>query len=48
MGASPHGALSSTTAFFNGQLDELRVSRGVLTPAEFLRHAKRGLTICIR
>ena len=42
------GASSSTTAFFNGQIDELRVSRGILTSAEFLRHGKRGLTIYIR
>ena len=42
------GASSSTTAFFNGQIDELRISRGILTPDEFLRHGKRGLTICIK
>ena len=39
------GASSSTTAFFNGQIDELRISRGILTPDEFLRHGKRGLVI---
>ncbi|MBQ3287991.1 MAG: hypothetical protein IJH50_01105 [Kiritimatiellae bacterium] len=42
------GASSSTTAFFNGQIDELRISRAILTPAEFLRLGKRGLTICIK
>ena len=42
------GASSSTTAFFNGRIDELRISRGILTPDEFLRHNKRGLAICIR
>ena len=42
------GASSSTTAFFNGQIDELRISRGILTPDEFLRHGKSGLMICIK
>ena len=42
------GASSSTTAFFNGQIDELRISRGILTPDEFLRHGKKGLTICVK
>jgi hypothetical protein len=42
------GASSSTTAFFNGQIDELRISRGILTPDEFLRHSKSGLMICIK
>ena len=41
------GASSSTTAFFNGQIDELRISRGILTPDEFLRHGKKGLVITI-
>ena len=38
---------SSSTAFFNGQIDELRISRGILTPDEFLRHGKRGMIISI-
>ncbi len=31
------GASNSTTAFFNGEIDELRISRGILAPSEFLR-----------
>ena len=42
------GTSSSTTAFFNGQIDELRVSRGILTPDEFLRRGKMGLKILFR
>ena len=41
------GASSSTTAFFNGQIDELRISRGILTPDEFLRRGKRGIIISV-
>ena len=42
------GASSSATAFFKGRIDELRVSRGILKPAQFLRFAKNGLAIVIR
>ena len=42
------GASSSTTAFFNGQLDELRISQGLLTPQQFYRSAKNGMAIMIR
>ena len=42
------GASSSTTAFFKGQLDELRISQGILKPSEFLRSAKNGMAILVR
>ena len=42
------GASSSTTAFFKGQIDELRISQGLLTPAQFYRSAKNGMAIVIR
>ena len=42
------GASSSTTAFFKGRLDEVRISRGVLPPEEFLSYAKRGLVLQVR
>lgn len=42
------GASSSATAFFKGRIDELRVSQGILKPAQFLRFAKNGLAIVIR
>ena len=42
------GATSSTTSFFKGQLDELRISQGILEPSEFLRSAKNGMTILLR
>lgn len=42
------GTSSSTTAFFNGQIDELRVSRGILTSDEFLRRGKMGMMLLFR
>lgn len=42
------GATSSTTSFFNGLLDELRISQGILEPSEFLRSDKYGLAIIVR
>lgn len=43
------GASSSTTAFFDGRIDELRISRGVLAPSEFLRPGKlHGLMVFLR
>ena len=41
------GASSSTTAFFNGEIDELRISRGILAPSEFLRMTGMPATILI-
>lgn len=42
------GASSSTTVFFNGQIDELRISRGVLDPVEFLRRGMLPFLILVR
>ena len=42
------GASSSTTAFFHGEIDELRLSRGILDPAEFLRRGQLPFTLVIR
>ena len=42
------GASSSATAFFNGQIDELRISRGILAPTEFLRRGQLPFTLVIR
>ena len=42
------GASSSTTAFFNGQIDELRISRGILAPTELLRRGQLPFTLVIR
>lgn len=42
------GASSSTTAFFNGQIDELRISRGILAPTEFLRRGQLPFTLVVR
>ena len=42
------GASSSTTAFFNGEIDELRISRGILTPDEFLRLGSGATMLIIR
>ncbi|MDE3274553.1 MAG: LamG domain-containing protein, partial [Verrucomicrobiota bacterium] len=42
------GASSSTTAFFKGRLDEVRISRGVLPPEEFLSYGKCGLVLQVR
>ena len=42
------GASSSTTAFFNGQIDELRISRGILAPTEFLRRGTLPFVMMIK
>lgn len=42
------GASSSTTAFFCGALDEVRISKGVLPHEEFLKYTSRGMVITIR
>lgn len=42
------GATSSATSFFKGQLDEVRISQGLLTVNEFLRSGKNGLAILFR
>ena len=42
------GASSSTTAFFNGEIDELRISRGVLAPSDFLRRGKLPFILVVR
>lgn len=42
------GASSSTMAFFNGQIDELRLSRGILDPSAFLRRGKLPFVIVVR
>ena len=42
------GASASDTSFFNGQIDELRISRGVLAPSEFLRHRRNGCLIIFK
>lgn len=42
------GASSSETAFFNGTLDEVRISKGVLTRDEFLSYRSIGMTIRLR
>jgi len=42
------GASSSTTAFFTGRLDELRISKGVLEKEEYLRCSTTGLLLLVR
>lgn len=42
------GASSSTTAFFNGEIDELRISRGILDPSEFLRRGTLPFVIVVK
>ena len=42
------GASSSTTAFFNGQIDELRISRGILAPSEFLHRGTLPFVMMIK
>ena len=42
------GASSSATAFFNGQIDELRISRGILAPTELLRRGQLPFTLVVR
>ena len=42
------GASSSTTAFFNGQIDDLRLSRGILDPSEFLRRGQLPFIMVVR
>lgn len=42
------GATSSTTSFFKGQIDELRISQGLLTPEQFLRPGKNGMVLIFR
>lgn len=42
------GASSSETAFFNGTLDEVRISKGVLGCDEFLSYRNIGMAIIVR
>lgn len=42
------GASSSTNAFFAGEIDELRISQGLLEPADFLRNTPSGMTLILR
>ena len=42
------GASASTTAFFNGQIDELRISRGILAPTEFLRRGTLPFVMVVK
>lgn len=40
--------VSSSTAYFTGEVDELRISQGVLAPIEFLRVTAKGTVISVR
>lgn len=42
------GASSSATAFFDGEIDELRISRGILAPSDFLRRGKLPFILVVR
>lgn len=42
------GASSSINAFFAGEIDELRISQGLLEPADFLRNTPSGMTLILR
>ena len=42
------GASSSATAFFDGEIDELRISRGILAPSSFLRRGKLPFVMVVR
>ena len=44
LGTSP----TDSPVYFNGQIDELRISRGILEPEEFLRIGKKGIVIDFR
>ena len=44
-GAAP---FTSTEPNFDGQLDEVRISNGVLSPSEFLRSKRVGFVIIAR
>ncbi|MBQ7187917.1 MAG: hypothetical protein IJR99_00725 [Kiritimatiellae bacterium] len=39
---------SSSAAYFSGEVDELRISQGVLDPVEFLRVTAKGTVISVR
>ena len=41
LGTSP----TSSPVYFDGLIDELRISRGILEPDEFLRIGKKGIVI---
>lgn len=42
------GASSSKTAFYTGLFDELKITEGVVAPADFLSFGKNGLAIILR